>query len=178
VEALERGPTKQLHHRVRHRFTLSGFVVWPIAFRAMDALALTVAALGGGVVATILNEWLRGRREYDEARLLVMAELASMRQIAQNVLDGRLTREWFAAAGLQTAAWETYQVRLVRRLSTNSGMWGNLNGVYATVALFRANPGQGDIAGLQRGFDAAHAALSTLTVRRLWPPKHWFSRGG
>src|SRR6266511_1573312 len=118
----------------------------------MDALALTVAALGGGVVATILNEWLRGRREYDEARLLVMAELASMRQIAQNVLDGRL--------------------------STNSGMWGNLNGVYATVALFRANPGQGDIAGLQRGFDAAHAALSTLTVRRLWPPKHWFSRGG
>jgi hypothetical protein len=29
-----------------------------------------------------------------------MAELATMRQLAQNVLDGRVTRDWFAAAGL------------------------------------------------------------------------------
>jgi hypothetical protein len=138
---------------------------------AVDALALTVAALGGGVVATILNEWLSGRREYDEARLLVMAELATMRQIAQNVLEGRVSRDWFAAAGLHTAAWETYQVRLVRRLSKNMAAWGALNGVYATVALFQSNPAQGDIAGLQRSLDSAHAMLSTLTLRPLWPPK-------
>jgi len=142
----------------------------------MDALALTVAALGGGVVATILNEWLRGRREYDGARLLVMAELATMRQLAQNVLDGRVTRDWFAAAGLHTAAWETYQIRLVRRLATNMATWGALSGVYATVDLFRANPAAGDVAGLQRSLDGAHAGLSALTVRPLWPPKHWFFR--
>jgi hypothetical protein len=133
-----------------------------IAFRAVEALTLTVAALGGGVVATILNEWLRGRREYDEARLLVMAELATMLQLAQNVRDGGFTRDWFAAAGLHTAAWETYQVRLVRRLSKNMATWGALTGAYATVALLRANPQQGDVAGLQRNLAAAHAPLCPL----------------
>jgi hypothetical protein len=138
-----------------------------MAFRVVDALALVVAALGGGVVATLLNEWLRGRREYDEARLLVMAELATMHQIAQNVLDGRFTKEW-VAAGLHTAAWETYQVRLVRRLSRNMAAWGALTGVYSSVGLFRANPKSADVAGLQRSIDAAHAALSSLTLRSWW----------
>jgi hypothetical protein len=137
----------------------------------VDALTLTVAALGGGVVATLLNEWLRGRREYDEARLLVMAELATMLQLSRNVHDGGITLDWFAAAGLQTAAWETYQVRLVRRLSKNMATWGAVTGVYASVYLLRADPHRGDAAGLQQSLTTAHAALSALTVRQLLPPK-------
>lgn len=139
-----------------------------IAFAAVDALTLIVAALGGGVVATILNEWLRGRREYDEARLLILAELLNMRAIAQNVLDGRFTAEW-AAAAIQTSAWETYQVRLVRRLSKNKGTWGAVSGLYSAVDFLRVHPKQADIAGLQRSADGAHARLSALTLRPLWP---------
>jgi hypothetical protein len=142
----------------------------------VDALTLTVAALGGGVVATILNEWLRGRREYDEARLLVQAELRTMYQLVQNVIDGRITREWLAAAGLQTAAWETYHVRLVRRLNRDRATWGAVTGVYASVALFKANPTAGSVAGLQRSIDTAHAALSALTLRPLWPPQALLGR--
>jgi hypothetical protein len=140
----------------------------------VQALALTVAALGGGVVATILNEWVRGRREYEEARLLVLGELMSMRQIAQNVLDGRFTKEWFAAAGLSTAAWETFQFRLVRRLNADRATWGALTGLYASIALFQANPGAGDVAGLQRSIDDASARLDALTLRPLWPPLAFF----
>jgi len=141
----------------------------------VDALTLTVAALGGGVVATLLNEWLRGRREYDEARLLVLAELLTMRQLTQNVLAGAFTREWFAAAGLHSAAWETYQIRLVRRFSTDRAKWGAVNGVYASIALFRENPEAGDIAGMLRNLDAAIDALTGLTLRPLWPPKAWLT---
>jgi hypothetical protein len=135
----------------------------------VDALALVVAALGGGVVATILNEWLRGRREYDEARLLVLSELATMHQVAQNVLSGGFTTEWVAAA-LPTAAWQTYQVRLVRRLSKDMAAWGALTGVYVSVDLLRANPARADVAGLQRSVDDAHARLSGLTLPPLWWP--------
>ena len=119
-------------------------------------------------MATILNEWLRGRREYDEARLLIPSELVTMRQIAQNVVDGRFTAEW-AAAAIQTAAWETYQVRLVRRLSKHMATWGVVAGVYSAVDLLRLHPANADIAGLQRAADAAQTALSALTLRPLWP---------
>ena len=121
-------------------------------------------------MATILNEWLRGRREYDEARLLILGELVTMRQIAQNVLDGRFTAEW-AAAAIQTAAWETYQVRLVRRLSKDMATWGVVAGVYSAVDLLRVHPAKADIQGLQRAADAAQTALSALTLRSLWPSR-------
>jgi hypothetical protein len=134
----------------------------------VDALALIIAALGGGVVATILNEWLRGRREYDEARLLVLGELANMRHIAQNVLDGHFTAEW-AAAAIQTAAWETYRVRLVRRLSRNMSTWGLVAGLYASVDLLRMHPEKADIGGFKRTAEAAHAGLDAMARRPFWP---------
>jgi hypothetical protein len=136
----------------------------------MDALTLVVAALGGGVVATILSEWLRSRREYDEARLLVLGELLTIVQIAKNVLAGRFTAEW-AAAAIQSAAWETYQVRLVRRLNTNRGVWGALAGVYSAVDFLRVRPEKADIGGLERAASAAHSGLDALGLRRLGPKR-------
>jgi hypothetical protein len=134
----------------------------------VDALALTVAALGGGIVATILNEWLRGRREYEEARLLVLGELLNMHGVAENVVAGRFTAEWSAAA-IQTAAWETYQVRLVRRLSRNKATWGAIAGLYQSVDLLRVHPEKADIAALSRSATAAHAGLEAMALRPIWP---------
>ncbi|HEU5279973.1 MAG TPA: hypothetical protein VFU26_13865 [Gaiellaceae bacterium] len=133
----------------------------------MQALALIVAALGGGIVATLLNEWLRGQRDFTEAKFLVLAELATMGSLAQDVQAGRLTREWVAAAGFHTAAWETYQVRLARALSRDLAAWGRIGGAYVSVGLFRANPGQADMDGMIRTLADAHAALSGLKLRRL-----------
>jgi hypothetical protein len=132
----------------------------------VDALALVVAALGGGVVATILNEWLRGRREYEEARLLVQAELLNMHAVANNVVSGRFTAEW-AAAAIQTGAWETYQVRLVRRLARNKATWGAISGLYASVDLLRVHPEAADVAALARSATAAQAGLEAIALRPL-----------
>lgn len=136
----------------------------------MDVLTLIVAALGGGVVATILNEWARGRREYDEARLLVMSELATIREVALAVLAGRFTAESLAAGSLSTAAWETYKIRLVRRLASDEATWGTLDATYASIALARVKPSSVDVAALHQMVDVAHDALGALTLRPLWPP--------
>jgi hypothetical protein len=137
----------------------------------MDAITLIVAALGGGVVATVLNEWARSRREYDEARLLVMSELATMRELALAVLAGRFTSESIAVGGLNTAAWETYKIRLVRRLATHVATWGMLDATYASIGMARENPSRVDMDALSLNIAEAHDALAVLALRPLWPPR-------
>jgi hypothetical protein len=90
-----------------------------------------------------------------------------MSQLAKNV-PARFTLEWFAAAGVHTAAWETYQVRLVTRLSKDKGGWGVIRGAYATLALFRANPNAAaNFAGLIQGLEQAASVLERHPVRPL-----------
>jgi hypothetical protein len=113
----------------------------------MTVLTLVVGALGGGLLATVVGEWLRNRREFEEARLLIIAELLTMIQLARNVASGALDRDWFAAAGIHTDAWLTYRVRVIRRLAEDPGH-GQVDGLYATLDLFRREPAKADIQGL------------------------------
>lgn len=135
----------------------------------VDALALIVAALGGGVVATILNEWLRGRREYDEARLLVLSELATMpsgrAERPKRPLHRRVGRSRTSDGGVADVPGQAGSPPVEKY-----GRLGALTGVYTSVDLLRANPAAADIAGLQRSVDAAHAALSGLGLRPFWRP--------
>lgn len=135
----------------------------------MTALSLVVVALGGGLVATLLGEWLRNRREYEEARLLIIAELRTMHELAKNVAGGRLDRHWFGAAGVHTDAWRTYRVRLIRRLSTHPPEAVIVDALYASLDLFREDPARADIDGLIQGLKTSEDVLTSLGLRPLWP---------
>jgi hypothetical protein len=89
-----------------------------------------------------------------------------MMQLAKNVAAGSLNRDWFTAAGIHTDAWLTYRVRLIRRLAKDPHH-GQVDGLYATLDLFREEPAKADVQGLISSLATAAAVLDRLRLRRI-----------
>lgn len=108
----------------------------------MNWLLVLTGALGGGIVATLLDDTLRRRRAYRTALLLVRAELS---RNATWVEQGKLPQarqfvdKIFAPGRIVTTAWDANHPALASRLwRKRHSLWAELNAVYTTLEVFSA----------------------------------------
>jgi hypothetical protein len=108
----------------------------------MSWLIVVTGALGGGIVATLLEDSLRRRRAYRTALLLIRAELS---RNATWIDQGKQPRarvfadKIFAPGRIRTAAWDANHPALAGRLwRKRHALWAELNAVYTTLEAFSA----------------------------------------
>jgi hypothetical protein len=113
-------------------------VNWPL---------LLTAALGGGVAAWLLDESVTAIREFETARLLVIAELTMIERAL--ALRGSVRRE----VNLPTAAWDANKRALVRSIRRrDAGLLPRLMAIYGAVSVASTLGGVGE-AELRRVLD-------------------------
>ena len=103
----------------------------------MTWLALVAAALGGGILATLLEDALRRRRAYRTALLLVRFEIsrnATWIEQGKSPAGQPHKDKMFAPGRIVTGAWEAQKPALAGRFWTKShSLWAELNASYTTL---------------------------------------------
>ena len=102
----------------------------------MNWAVLVAAALGGGVVASILEAWYANLRAYETARLQAVDDLDSMLAVsgALAAVGDQLGAEERAAIRYPTAGWRSnFAVMAVRLERGDSGLLERLAKVFVTI---------------------------------------------
>lgn len=97
-----------------------------------DALTI-IAAFSGGVIATLIGEWLKDFRRWEVGRVLVAAELGENVIKSSGLVSGRLPLE--EKRGLYaTNAWVAHRASFVGRMAVvDPDYFAILSGVYARL---------------------------------------------
>jgi hypothetical protein len=128
----------------------------------MSLLELIVAALGGGIVATLLGGWVRWLRAF---RLLAIHDLEEL-IVTSKVLDE--TEPIGYAAGLRwaTFAWEHHREALTLGLQTRDRrLLDDLSTLLAAAAVFRDSGTQMFTPEQREQMESARTRLSELHLR-------------
>ncbi len=131
----------------------------------MTWAALLAAALGGGIVASLLEAWFANLRAYETARLLVRSELTAMAVMSESL---RTTREvpadLRATVHYPTDAWRANGAKLAMRLERRGGgVFRALSSFYTFIDGFPAQ-GQPLTGPSAQQLDALRKALATATL--------------
>jgi len=122
----------------------------------VTVLVVIASALGGGIVASLLEAWFRSIREYEAARLLVLSDLIAMRAISDGLgtLAEPLSATDIARLRFPTSAWTQGRSRLATRLLRHdSRLFGRLSGFFAVI---EGSPPSGPL------IDESHTELLNL----------------
>jgi hypothetical protein len=107
---------------------------------AMTWLAIAVAGLGGGVVATLIEDAIRRRRAYRTGLLLVRAELgrnAVWIETAYKPNASAFRDKLLARGQITSRDWEVHRAALAWRLwKKNQPVWAALAAMYDTLEAF------------------------------------------
>jgi hypothetical protein len=126
-------------------------------------LELAVAALGGGIVASILESWGQRLRDYDTARLLIAGEIYG------NVISSdHKKKEPIAPLSWVTSAWTAYRDKLsTRLLAVDRDTWLTVGAFYAILTadpVLIQEPLEDEMRDLG---EAAAGRLRVLALRRV-----------
>ena len=94
----------------------------------MSWLILVTAALGGGIVTWALEVWVTSIRNFETARLLLVAELTMIASALQ------ISSQIDQVLPLPTTAWETQRHIVARSIAKQDRrLWAGLNAVYSSI---------------------------------------------
>jgi hypothetical protein len=141
----------------------------------MTVAALLAAALGGGIIAALLDAWFTNLRAYEIARLRVIDELDSINAMNLNLQHLDIYRMAFTAEELArlrypTGAWTEGEPVMVIRLSRDHPkLLFQLSALYSSIALSPTAPPLPDdlnasLAECHRDLKAARLGLLGRTV--------------
>jgi hypothetical protein len=94
----------------------------------MNFVSLALAALGGGVIATLLGSWLEHLRRFESSGLIVLAELMGNQAIALALGDVSTP-----SARFSFKAWIEHRDRLALRIQRDSYLWLALTSYYTAL---------------------------------------------
>jgi ATP-dependent Lon protease len=95
---------------------------------SVNVLAIVVAALGGGIVASLLESWMSSVRRFETARLLLFGELLGNEAVSRGVEAAPGT------ALYRHAAWDAYAGVVATRLSLkDETLWNELMNTYRYI---------------------------------------------
>jgi hypothetical protein len=97
----------------------------------VTALAIVVAALGGGIVAAWVGSWFNRLAAFEDARLVVFAELMgnlAIHHAIENTPPAERVPVLYA-----TSAWLTHRERLAVRAQRDPDLWQAVAGFYTVV---------------------------------------------
>jgi hypothetical protein len=109
--------------------------------------ALLASALGGGIVAALLEAWFANVRAYETARLLTLGDLSAMHALSRglSMLTQSLPPADVARLRFPTGAWTENRTRLATRINRRDpGLFGRLSGFFAVI---EASPPSGPLTG-------------------------------
>lgn len=106
----------------------------------MTVVALVASALGGGIVASIIESWFASLRAFETARLLVLGDLAAMSALSKTLGSMKLSPEDVARISYPTGSWPENRARIATRLARRDpSLLGRLSGFMIVIASIPPN---------------------------------------
>lgn len=111
----------------------------------MTIAALIAAALGGGIVASLLESWFARMRAYETARLLVLSDLVAIRALSDALAMPSSYPADVDRVVYPTGAWRENRGMLATRLQSKSALFGRLSAMFTMIEAGKPyGPLQGD----------------------------------
>lgn len=99
----------------------------------MTVAAIIAAALGGGIVASVLESWFARLRAYETARLLVLADLAAIASLSKALTMPSSYPADVERIVYPTEGWRQNRAYLATRLQSNPGLFGRLSAIFTVI---------------------------------------------
>jgi hypothetical protein len=144
-----------------------------VTLSGVTVLAVVVAALGGGIVAAWVGSWFERLAAFEDARLIVLAEL--MGDLASHHALDITPPEDRLPVVYSTSAWVTHRERLAVRAQRHPDLWSAVGSFYTVVG---STPGFGGLLEQSMEESATFAVanfdlleLSTLELVPVYGPR-------
>ena len=128
----------------------------------MIYIGLLVAALGGGVVASLLDSWVTRLTRFEVARHIIQAELQANVAI-HHTFDELPREQWPPDASYSIEAWLAHRDGLALRAQRDPVLWQKLVALYAVIGTLRTTRGRLD----QDTYANLAYAISNIDTLRL-----------